>query len=245
MRIETLIRCHQNAFAAFGGWPRHILYDNMRQVAVGPERINPRFRDFADHHGFAVRRHRPYRPRTKGKVERMVYLCKRQLPERSYFYRGGRPQRPGPRLAGHHGQRACPRHHEGTSLRSAGRGGAHAVGAITPYQVVHCVQRTVDAEALVRFENSLYSVPAAFVGRRVSLDARAGTVLIREKDCIVAEHPRARVAGTRSEKPEHVRQRWQRSLEPPRVHPTSAAWSPLPMKSRSAHSPATKTSPTK
>ena len=89
------------------------------------------------------------------------------------------------------------------------------VGAITPYQVVHCVQRTVDAEALVRFENSLYSVPASCVGRRVSLDARAGTVLIRERDCIVAEHPRARVAGTRLEKAEHVRQRWQRSLEPP------------------------------
>ena len=76
MRVETLIRCHQNAFAAFGGWPRQILYDNLRQVAAGPERISPRFRDFADHHGFAVRRHRPYRPRTKGKVERMVAYVK-------------------------------------------------------------------------------------------------------------------------------------------------------------------------
>jgi len=76
MRIETLIRCHQNAFAFFGGWPVKILYDNLRQVAVGPDRIHPRFRDLADHHGFAVRRHRPYRPRTKGKVERMVYDVK-------------------------------------------------------------------------------------------------------------------------------------------------------------------------
>jgi transposase len=36
MNVETLIRCHQNAFAFFGGWPRRILYDNMRQVVVGP-----------------------------------------------------------------------------------------------------------------------------------------------------------------------------------------------------------------
>ena len=36
MRVETLMRCHQNAFASFGGWPRQILYDNMRQVAAGP-----------------------------------------------------------------------------------------------------------------------------------------------------------------------------------------------------------------
>ena len=67
----------------------------------------------------------------------------------------------------------------------------------------------------MRFENGLYSVPATFVGRRVSLDARAGSILIRERDCVVAEHPRARVAGTRTEKPGHVRQRWQRSLAPP------------------------------
>ena len=78
----------------------------------------------------------------------------------------------------------------------------------------------MDAEALVRFENSLYSVPASFVGHRVSAGRpRWFTVLIRERDCVVAEHPRARVAGTRMEKPEHVRQRWQRSLEPP---PSSA-----------------------
>jgi hypothetical protein len=92
--------------------------------------------------------------------------------------------------------------------------GLTPVGAITPYQVVHCVERTVDAEALVRFENCLYSVPSSFVGRRVALDAGPGSIRIRAKDCIVAEHPRAKVAGTRIEKPEHVRERWQRSLEP-------------------------------
>jgi transposase len=72
MTLPTLIRCHQNAFAFFGGWPRRILYDNMRQVVVGPERINARFLDFTRHHGFEVKRCRPYRPRTKGKVERSI-----------------------------------------------------------------------------------------------------------------------------------------------------------------------------
>ncbi|HLP08451.1 MAG TPA: IS21 family transposase, partial [Opitutaceae bacterium] len=72
MSLATLIRCHQNAFAFFGGWPRRILYDNMRQVVVGPERTNARFLDFTHHHGFEVKRCRPCRPRTKGKVERSV-----------------------------------------------------------------------------------------------------------------------------------------------------------------------------
>src|ERR1035441_10707511 len=67
-----LTGCHQNAFAFFGGWTKRILYDNMRQVVVGPNRTNARFLDFARHHGFESIRHRPYRPRTKGKVERTV-----------------------------------------------------------------------------------------------------------------------------------------------------------------------------
>jgi hypothetical protein len=72
MRVDTLMRCHQNAFAFFGGWPKRILYDNMRQVVARPERINPRFHDFARYYGFEVRHRRPYRPRTKGKVERSL-----------------------------------------------------------------------------------------------------------------------------------------------------------------------------
>lgn len=34
--------------------PRLILYDNMRQVVVGPERNNARFLDFTRHHGLEV-----------------------------------------------------------------------------------------------------------------------------------------------------------------------------------------------
>ena len=32
MSTNTLIRCHQNAFRYFGGYPEEILYDNMKQV---------------------------------------------------------------------------------------------------------------------------------------------------------------------------------------------------------------------
>src|SRR5262249_57593206 len=31
-RVETLIAAHENAFLAFGGTPREVLYDNMRTV---------------------------------------------------------------------------------------------------------------------------------------------------------------------------------------------------------------------
>jgi transposase len=76
MNLATLVACHQRAFDYLGGWPRVILYDNMKQVRLGPTHWNDAFLDFANHHGFTLKTHRPYRPRTKGKVERTVDYVK-------------------------------------------------------------------------------------------------------------------------------------------------------------------------
>jgi hypothetical protein len=68
MRQEVLMGCHQRAFEYFGGVPETILYDNMKQIRIGPGRLHPLFVDFASH--------RPWYPRTKGKVERSVGYVK-------------------------------------------------------------------------------------------------------------------------------------------------------------------------
>lgn len=34
MKVGTLIGCHERAFAAFGGVPRKLLYDNMKMVVI-------------------------------------------------------------------------------------------------------------------------------------------------------------------------------------------------------------------
>jgi transposase len=86
-RVETLIAAHENAFLAFGGVAREVLYDNMRTVVIerngygrGRHRFHPGFLDFARHCGFRPRLCQPYRAQTKGKVERFIrYL-------RSSFY---------------------------------------------------------------------------------------------------------------------------------------------------------------
>lgn len=78
MSTETLIRCHINAFRFFGGYPKEILYDNMKQVVIkrllkqSESEMNPKFVDFAGFYGFRPVLCRPYRGQTKGKVERTV-----------------------------------------------------------------------------------------------------------------------------------------------------------------------------
>lgn len=227
MRLETLIRCHQNAFAYFGGWPKRILYDNIKQVVIRPDQVNQRFADFARYHGFEVKRHRPYRPRTKGKVERMVhYVRDNFLAGRSFD--------------GLADLNAQARHWLGTvaNLRVHATTKARPcdlllqetltpVAGSVPYQLVTSTERTVSTEALVRFEQSDYSVPAGLVGSRVYVEASASKILIRTRDLIVAEHERAGAPGSRIEAPVHVRERWQRSVaapkpSPPRCHITFA-----------------------
>src|SRR5262249_20470342 len=76
MKLPVLIACHLRAFAYWGGWPASLLLDNMKQVKLGRGRWNPLFIDFAGHYGIAVKTHQVRRPRTKGKVERMVDYVK-------------------------------------------------------------------------------------------------------------------------------------------------------------------------
>ena len=82
MSTNTLIRCHQNAFRYFGGYPEEILYDNMKQVVIKrllkqeDSTMNRQFEDFAGFYGFKPILCRPYRGQTKGKVERTVQFVR-------------------------------------------------------------------------------------------------------------------------------------------------------------------------
>jgi transposase len=75
----TVMHGIERAFAAFGGVPAELLFDQMKSVIVEDQRPgggrlleNPEFGRFASHWGFRIRACRPYRAQTKGKVERPV-----------------------------------------------------------------------------------------------------------------------------------------------------------------------------
>ena len=86
MKVATLIGCHERAFAAFGGVPRRVLYDNMKTVVLerdlygeGQHRYHAGFLDFSGHSGFIIKLCRPYRAKTKGKVERFNGYLRRSF----------------------------------------------------------------------------------------------------------------------------------------------------------------------
>ncbi len=79
----TVMLGMERAFAAFGGVPQHVLFDEMKSVIVDDQRpdggrllTNAEFRRFAAHWSFGIRACRPYRAQTKGKVERPIHYLR-------------------------------------------------------------------------------------------------------------------------------------------------------------------------
>jgi len=78
----------EEAFTFFGGVPSELLFDQMKSVIIEDERAsggklleNAEFMRFAAHWNFRIRACRPYRAKTKGKVERPIGYVRE-----SFFY---------------------------------------------------------------------------------------------------------------------------------------------------------------
>jgi transposase len=74
---ETLCACLREALVYFGGVPHHVLFDNAKTVVVerdasgeGQHRWHQALLALSEEFGFSLRLCRPYRAKTKGKVER-------------------------------------------------------------------------------------------------------------------------------------------------------------------------------
>ena len=80
---STLFKCLVNAFKYFGGVTEEILFDNMKTIvdrtrsSLNNVIINSKAEQFSKDAGFKIITCRPYRPRTKGKVETLAKIMNR------------------------------------------------------------------------------------------------------------------------------------------------------------------------
>lgn len=85
--LATFWDCHRKAFDHFSGAPASIVYDRTKTVVKnhvgrapdGSVELHPEALAFAAHYGFAIQLCWPYRPETKGKVERLVDLTREKV----------------------------------------------------------------------------------------------------------------------------------------------------------------------
>ena len=83
MTLETLMKCHMNAFAFFNGVPQQILYDNMKTAVISHNlngiKFNQKFEDFLAYYGITPKACKPRRAQTKGKIERSFGYMKQKF----------------------------------------------------------------------------------------------------------------------------------------------------------------------
>jgi transposase len=212
MKLPWLLRCHLNAFAYFGGWPAEILYDNMKQVKLGPDELHPLFLDFVRHHGLVVKTHQIRRPRTKGKVERMIYYVKDNFLAGRSFTDLADLNAQGRHWLEH---TANVRVHRTTGERPIDllpKEKLTPLGVVAPYQLFEVVPRQAGFDGFVRFDRSRYSLPPEHAGQTVLVGRRDRQIVIRLGDMIVAEHEAAVKAGSTVADPKHVEALWKLSL---------------------------------
>lgn len=215
MKIPTFIECHQKAFEFFEGVPQTILYDNMAQVRSGPNKLNTTFADFSDHFGFTVSTHRPYRPRTKGKVERMVDYIKGNFLNAREFS--------GLEDLNLQGQKwldetANVRIHSTTKGKpfefwQQEKDMLIALDPSRPFIPSMRIERTVSKDSFVAAGNSRYSVPPAYIGKRVEITMQGTSITVRSEGAIIAEHQEAESVGQTIAKEEHIQELWATTLE--------------------------------
>jgi transposase len=213
MDLPSLIRCHKQAFEFFGGLPKEVLYDNMKQVRLSLDKWNPLFLDFANHYGFVPRTHRIYRPRTKGKVERAIHYLKDNFLTGRCFEDLTDLNAQNQHWLQHV---ANVRIHATTKERPVDllpKEQLCPLAEVASYELAISALRKVDAEGFVHFERSRYSVPPEHCGKTVTVHQKERRITIQCDQLIIAEHEMASRADSCVALPEHLQALWKQSTE--------------------------------
>jgi transposase len=193
--LQTVLCCHMAAFAALGGVPHEVLYDRMKTAVAGEDEAggivyNRALIDFARHHGFHPRACRPYRAKTKGKVERPF----RYIREDFFLARSFRNLEDlNAQLRHWLDTVANPRVHA-TTGRVVNEAFAEERPCLkplplAPFRSVLRLERRVSHEGLVSVGGNLYSVPETTRKRVVEVHTLADEIRIFEDGTLVAAHP--------------------------------------------------------
>jgi transposase len=203
-KLPTLLRCHADAFAAFGGVPEQILYDRMRTVFSredpdgGHIVFNRTMLEFAHHYGFLPKACKPYRAKTKGKVERPYRYVRedfflgrsfRNLDDLNAQFRQWLDQVANVRT--HATTKRVVAEHfaeERPKLQPLPAG---------PFQTVLRLERRITRDGMVSVDGNLYSVPDTARRRAVEVHSTANEVRILEAGQVIAAHPALEGRGQR------------------------------------------------
>lgn len=211
-KSSFFLRGHIAAFAAFGGVPRRILYDNLKSAVLHRQgdaiQFNPRLYDFSAYYRFEPRPVGVRRGNEKGRVERAVRYLRdaffaalewttlEELNEKVTAFCDGQAM-----------QRRFP-DDQRLSVADAFAEEQRSLIALpeAPFVVVDRVEVSIGKTPYARFDGNDYSVPFELVGRTLTVVATTKTVRVLDGSIEVARHQRSFARSERIENPNHLRE---------------------------------------
>ena len=216
--MEHFLACHANALAFFGGVPGKVMVDNLKSAVlkrvVGQAPVlNPRYKDLADHFGFAITPCGVGQPQEKGRVENAVgYVKKNFLAglELSDFCLVN------PACRHWLDTVANVRIHGTTKRRprdlfEGGAGTGTEKASLKPlpprpYDVGVIRPARANKQFRVTLETNTYSVPAEYAGAPLTLKLYPDHLCLYHQDTLVARHVRHYDRYQDIEDPDHPRE---------------------------------------
>lgn len=209
-RMDSFLRGHVEAFAAFGGVARVLLYDNLKSAVlerVGDAiRFNPVLLAFAAHHAFEPRPVAVARGNEKGRVERSIrYIREAFFAAREFTDLDDLNAQAHAWCEGAACDRRWPE--DGAlSVREAFEAEQASLMTLPEreYALGERLAVQVGKTPYVRFDLNDYSVPHTLVRRTLSVLADQTRVRVFDATQEVACHARSWDSGAQIEQPAHI-----------------------------------------
>ena len=208
--MEHFLACHEHAFAELGV-PSKLMVDNLksavlqRLAGVAPV-FNPRYLDFARHHGFEIVACNVRRGNEKGRVESGVGYVKKNFLRGLELSEFGAIQAAAPvwldtvanvRIHGETQRRPIDLFaEERPHLR---RPNPH------PYDLARTSTTIASSQFRIALDTNHYSVPSSYAHRRLTVKAYPDRVCIYFDNQLIARHPRRYGRHEDIEDPDHAK----------------------------------------
>jgi transposase len=209
-QMDSFLRGHVEAFAAFGGLGRTVLYDNLKSVVlerVGDAiRFNPEFLAFANHYRFEPQPVGIARGNEKGRVERQIdFIRKSFFAAREFTDVADLNAQARQWCEGRAFDRPWPQDDALTVRQAFAAEQPRLLGLpATGYALGQRLEVSVAKTPYVRFDWNDYTVPHTHVRRDLSVLADEQRVRIFEGITELANHPRSFDRHQQIEEPSHL-----------------------------------------
>ena len=210
--MEQFLSCHRHAFEFFGGIPAKVMIDNLKVGVLehplgGPARFNPRYLDFAAHHGFHPVACQVKKANEKGRVESGVGYVKKnflnglEIP----FFEAVNPAArlwldtvANVRIHGETHAKPLDRFAQEKSWLKALPPSPYDCAVIRPTSANSCCR--------VVFETNRYTVPYLYASQKLTLKVYPDQLLLYHNEKLIASHLRCYDRRQDIKNPDHIQE---------------------------------------